>query len=163
VAEDESDRISGSKSKEVEAVGDKIISETGRTPRRGVGRRDGAWTPDERKRRNRFAFSRGPASFLMIESRRLRLGKSSLSMYTVCADRVSRLDIDSPSNGVPVKLEGGVGLLDADREENCAGKGIMLAPIILMISWASLKRPENCSRGYVNCERSKLGHNKRLK
>lgn len=69
VAEDESDRMSGSKSTDGTGLA-KIISETGRTPRRN----EGVWTPDDRKRRNRFAFSRGPASFFKIESRRPSFG-----------------------------------------------------------------------------------------
>lgn len=31
-----------------------------------------------------------------------------------------RLEIDTPSDGVPVNSEGRVGLLEADREDNCA-------------------------------------------
>lgn len=116
VAEEVSERISESKSIDG-ADGDKIISETGRTPRRGVGRRVGAWTPDDRRRRKRFAFSRGPASFFKIESRRLSLGIACSVWHTV-GERVRRLYIESLKEGGPVKLEGDVGSLEADREVN---------------------------------------------
>jgi hypothetical protein len=124
--EEDSERISGSKSTDVGGEEAMIISETGRTPR-GVRRSEGAWTPDERKRRNRFAFSRGPASFLRIESLRLCFGKvtsrereSRESKHTVWrrADRDGReLEMVSVNEGVPVKFEW-VGLVVADRELN---------------------------------------------
>lgn len=135
VAEDVSDRISDSKS--IDVVRGRIISETGRTPRRGVGRGEGAGTPDDRRRRNRFACSRGPASFLRIVSRRPSLGSST---HTSRADRVRRVAIESLNEGVPVKLEGEVGLLVADREVNCAGNGIRLAPIIVVAYWPLPRR-----------------------
>lgn len=43
-----------------------------------------------------------------------------------------RLEIDTPSDGGPVNSECGVGLLEADREDNCAGRGRILAPIIVI-------------------------------
>lgn len=43
-----------------------------------------------------------------------------------------RLEIDTPSDGVPVNSEGRVGLLEADREDNCAGRGRILAPIMML-------------------------------
>lgn len=157
VAEDVSERISESKSIDG-ADGDKIISETGRTPRRGVGRRVGAWTPDDRRRRNRFAFSRGPASFLKIESRRLSLGASSL-LHTV-GERVRRLYMESLNEGGPVKPVGDVGSLEADREVNCAGSGIVLAPIIVMVYFASCARWQWCFFPFLSSA-ARLG-NRRL-
>ena len=47
-----------------------------------------------------------------------------------------RLEIDSPSDGGPVNSECGVGLLEADREDNCAGRGRILAPIIAL-DWSA--------------------------
>ena len=53
-----------------------------------------------------------------------------------------RLEIDTPSDGGPVNSEGGVGLLEADREDNCAGRGRILAPIIVILSsWAFRRIP----------------------
>lgn len=43
-----------------------------------------------------------------------------------------RLEIDTPRDGGPVNSECGVGLLEADREDNCAGRGRILAPIIIL-------------------------------
>lgn len=47
-----------------------------------------------------------------------------------------RLEIDTPRDGGPVNSECGVGLLEADREDNCAGRGRILAPII-MLDWSA--------------------------
>lgn len=56
-----------------------------------------------------------------------------------------RLEIDSPSDGGPVNSECGVGLLEADREDNCAGRGRILAPIIAL-DW-SAEHPEKFPNG----------------
>lgn len=59
-------------------------------------------------------------------------------MDTGCGtDRVRRVDIESLKDGGPVKPEAEVGSLVADREDHCAGKGIMLAPIIVICCLAS--------------------------
>lgn len=71
---------SGSNGDPLASAGERKISETGLAPEQRGGiccGEAGDWTPEERKRRNRFAFSRGPASFLRMESRRLCLGKGS--------------------------------------------------------------------------------------
>lgn len=48
-----------------------------------------------------------------------------------------RVDIESLKDGGPVKPEAEVGSLVADREDHCAGKGIMLVPIIVICCLAS--------------------------
>lgn len=59
-------------------------------------------------------------------------------MDTGCGtDRVRRVDIESLKDGGPVKPEVELGSLVADREDHCAGRGIMLAPIIVICCLAS--------------------------
>ena len=132
--DDESGRISPSSRERsnslVRPEGEMIISETGRAPlqrglRRCCGGGVGEWTPAERRRRNRFAFSRGPASFLRIELRRRRdgccLGNCSLTValrQTVRrrADRVRmRLDSDNGARSSDCSW-----LTELDREVTCA-------------------------------------------
>lgn len=74
-----------------------MISETGRAMRWRGGfdcGGAGAETPDDRRRRNLFAFSRGPASFLSMELRRLCFGNCSSTAFRlerrVEVDRVRR-------------------------------------------------------------------------
>lgn len=82
-----------------------MISETGRAMRWRGGLDcggAGAEIPDDRRRRNLFAFSRGPASFLSMEPRRLCLGNCSSTAFRlerrVDVDRVRRrLEIDKGS------------------------------------------------------------------
>lgn len=71
-----------------------------------------------------------------------------------------RLEIDTPRDGGPVNSECGVGLLEADREDNCAGRGRILAPIIVL-DWSTAhpgEVPKLCiSLGYAA---TKLGKDK---
>lgn len=103
--------------------GERMISETGLAPeRRGRIRCGGAgdWTPEERKRRNRFAFSRGPASFLRMESRRLCLGKgSSTALRSTVRRREERVRMRLASDNGGVN-SGGELSTDPDRDAICA-------------------------------------------
>ena len=78
-----------------------MISDTGRV-RRGGGTDCGgelvvvfkAGFPGVRRRRNRFAFSRGPASFLSIELRRLCFGNCS-STWVVRREDLVRMRLEN--------------------------------------------------------------------
>jgi hypothetical protein len=105
--------------------GERMISETGLGRVECRGDRCGGmvdWIPDDRRRRNRFAFSRGPASFLSMEPRRVCLGNcSSTSRHTV-RRRVERVRMRLESKGTGSASSDGEVLSDPDREDTCAGK-----------------------------------------
>lgn len=117
VAMEESERISlWSSSVESRAFPDTIISETGRAPlQRGVSRGGGDWIPEERRRKNRFAFSRGPASFLRIEPRRVCLGNcSSIALRHTVRRRAERARMRLAREGSA--KSGGEASLTSDRD-----------------------------------------------
>ena len=133
--DDESKRISPSSRERGNSIvrpeGEMIISETGRAPlQRGLRRCGGGvceLTPAERRRRNRFAFSRGPASFLRIELQRRRegccLGNCSLTVAL-------RQTVRRRADRVRIRLDSDIGARSSDcswvtelaREETCAGE-----------------------------------------
>lgn len=124
--------ISGCVENKVESLGERMISDTGRVPRapraplqRGFAWCGGAgeWTPDDRRRRNRFAFSRGPASFLSREPRRVCLGNCSSTFKHTERRRMDRVRIrlESDNEGTARYSDGERSLIDPDRDENCGG------------------------------------------
>jgi hypothetical protein len=114
---------------EVESLGERMISDTGRVPRaplqRGLVWCGGAgdWTPDDRRRRNRFAFSRGPASFLSREPRRVCFGNCSSTFKHTERRRMDRVRIrlESDNEGTAKYSDGARSLIEPDRDEICGG------------------------------------------
>jgi hypothetical protein len=134
--DDESERISGSSQDRGTSLAcpeETMISETGRAPverglRRCCGGGVGGWTPAERRRRNRFAFSRGPASFLRMELRRLKEGccfgncSSTVALRQTVRRRADRVRIRLESDNGATRSSDCSWLNELDRDEICGGR-----------------------------------------
>lgn len=124
ISESERMSLSEAEGESLRFPGERMISETGlgRVVRGNRCGGIGDGIPAERRRRNRFAFSRGPASFRRIEPRRVTLGKcSSTESRSQTVRRMERARTERARMRLEIRgtervSSGGEVLSDSDRD-----------------------------------------------